>query len=359
MKTKMVNANPDTIEAIYFKKDWQKILKLRNNVRIPTANPLTLDNYIHDQPDSVWEIIDRDGIKVHDHDSYLNRIQENPSSVLDNPGDIYFVDRKIKKNYLNDNVGVLITAQKSASAIPLKTSWEKVLRKGENFSWDTFFRSDVINKIIPSNSLILVDRYMFSKFDDGVQNLMDILDAILPATMNGDYHVLVITDEDQVLTDGTQGSPDAAAHEMQCVVPSLDRPYRIILEVVMVKTLGKLPVGYRKTAQDLALMDFYADTHDRHIISNYFIVSADHALCAVRETKNGNLVASFKQTLKFESLYAGIDNKFQDLNSLPAKSCDDFIKSVRRFTSSTAPRCSYYINAKAGDVSKIRNRLLI
>lgn len=359
MKTKMVNANPDTIEAIYFKKDWQKILKLRNNVRIPTANPLTLDNYVHDQPDSVWEIIDRDGIIVHDHDSYLNRIQENPSSVLDNPGDIYFVDRNTKKKYLGENAGVLVSAQKSASAIPLKKSWSRVLRKGESFSWDAFFRSDVINKIIPSNSLILVDRYMFSKFDDGVQNLMDILDSILPATMNGDYHVLVITDEDEVLDDKTQDSPSAAAYEMQCVVPSLDRPYRIILEVLMVKTLGKLPVGYRKTAQDIALMNFYAETHDRHIISNYFIVSADHALCAVKEAKDGHLVASFKQTLRFESLYAGLDNKEQDLNSLPAKSSDDFINAVKRFTNSVNPKCSYYINAKAGDVSKIRNRLLL
>ncbi len=356
MKVKMVDANPEIIEAIYFKRDWQKILKLRNNVRIPTANPLTMDNYVHDQPDSVWEIIDRDGIIVHENDSYLNRIHENPASVLDNPSDIYFVDSNTKRNYLKDNHGVLVSARRAEPATPLKASWEKVLRKGESFSWDTFFRSDVINKVIPSNSLILVDRYMFKPLDEGVQNLMDILDSVLPATLDGDYHILLITDNTQIVNQGEDVDPHDAVLEIQDVVPSLERPYRIILEVLMVQPLEK---GYRLTPQNIALREFYADTHDRHIISNYFIVSADHALSAVRESKKGKLVASYKQTLKFESVYAGIDNKFQDLKSLPVKSCDDFIKSVKKFTSSESPVCYYYMNAIKGDVNKIRNRLLL
>lgn len=355
MKVKMVDATPEIIEAIYFKKDWQKILKLRHNVRIPTANPLTLDNYVHDQPDSVWEIIDRDGIIVHENDSYLNRIQENPCSILDNPSDIYFVDSSTKRNCLRENHGVLVSARRAEPATPLKTSWEKVLRKGEPFSWDTFFRSDVINKVIPSNSLILVDRYMFNPLDEGVQNLMDILDSILPATLNGDYHVLLITDNNQITKDGEEVEPQDAVLEIQDVVPSLERPYRILLEVIMIQPLER---GYARTPQNIALREFYADTHDRHIISNYFIVSADHALSAVKG-RNGKLVASFKQTLKFESIYAGIDNKYQDLKSLPVKSCDDFIKSVKKFTSSESPACLYYINAKAGNVNDIRNRLLL
>ena len=355
MKVKMVDANPEIIEAIYFKKDWQKILKLRNNVRIPTANPLTLDNYVHDEPDSIWEIIDRDGIIIHENDSYLNKIQENPCSILDNPSDIYFVDSGTKRKYLGDNHGVLVSARKSAAATPLKISWAKVLRKGEPFSWDTFFRSDVINKVIPSNSLILVDRYLFNPLEDGVQNLMDILDSVLPATLDGDYHVLLITDNTQIVNQGEKVDPQDAVSEIQDVVPSLERPYRIIMEVIMVQPLEK---GYARTPQNIALREFYPDTHDRHIISNYFIVSAEHALNAVKE-RNGKLVASFKQTLKFESIYAGIDNKYQDLKSLPVKSCDDFIKSVKKFTSSESPACLYYINAKAGNVNDIRNRLLL
>lgn len=359
MRVKMVNASPDVIEHIYFKKDWQKILKQRNNIRIPTTNPLSLDSYIHDQPDSIWEIIDRDGIIVHDNDSYLSGIHENPISVLDKPSDIYFVDRETKRKYLNNNPGVLISSQKSASAIPLKASWEKVLRRGENFSWDSFFRPDVLNKVIPSNALILVDRYMFSdSFKNGVQNLMNILDSVLPADMNGTYQVLLITDNDAALKDGSINDIDTAVSEIQCVIPSLERSYAIDLEILMVKTLGP-STGYKRTPREKALRDFYGETHDRHIFSNYFIVSADHALSAVKESNKGNLIATYKQTIKFETLYAGIDNKYQDLKSLPLKSAEDFYEAVIKFRDSTEPDCLYYINSKRGNVKNIRNRLLL
>jgi hypothetical protein len=184
---------------------------------------------------------------------------------------------------------------------------------------------------------------------------MDILDSVLPATLDGDYHVLLITDNTQIVNQGEQVDPQEAVLEIQDVVPSLERPYRIIMEVIMVQPLEK---GYARTPQNIALREFYQDTHDRHIISNYFIVSAEHALNAVKE-RNGKLVASFKQTLKFESIYAGIDNTYQDKKDLPVKGCDDFIKSVKKFTSGKSPACLYYINTKEGNVNDIRNRLLL
>lgn len=359
MKAKMLNASSDIIEQLYFKKDWRNILRIRNNIRIPTSNPLRLDNYVHDQPDSVWEIIDRDGIIVHDNDSYLSKIQSDPQSVLENPADIYFVDRGTKAKYLTDNHGVFITSRRTASASPLKATWKHVLKSGDMFSWDMFFKQDVMNKIIPSNSLIIVDRYLFSRFDAGVQNLLDILDSVLPQTMHGAYHVLVVTDEEQVLNDKTHHNIDSAVSGIQDVIPAMERPYEIVMEVLLVKPVGKQHPGRRRTPQEKAAIAFYADTHDRHIISNYFIVSAEHGLCAVREDESGKLKATFKQTLTFEGIYSGIDNKYQDLTSLPSKSCDDFIQSVNRFTHSEFPMCLYYINARKGDASQIMNRLLV
>lgn len=358
MKPKMVNANPETIEALYLKKDWQRILKLRNNVRIPTSNPLSVDNYVHDQPDSIWEIIERDGIIVHENDSYLAEIQQEPLSVLDNPSDIFFVNSDIKKKYLDTNAGVFISTRKSQPATALKASWEKVLNKGESFSWDGFFRNDVINKVIPSNSMIIVDRYMFSNLGEGVQNLMDILDAVLPQSMRGEYHILLVTDKSQIKHGGNQVGTNEAIAGINRVVPSLERPYGIVFEIIMVEPLRKRQGGYSKTEQEQALVEFYQATHDRHIISNYFIVSADHGLCAVTESRSGALVASFKQTVKFESIYAGIDNKYQDIQSLPAKSASDFIESINLFIGSISPKCVYSINGEKQDVKKIKNRLL-
>ena len=355
MKVKMVNANPDVIEQIYFKRDWQKILKQRNNIRIPTDNPLTIDNYVHDQPDSIWEVIDRDGIKVHDNATYLSRIQEDPKSILENPTDIFFVDRNIKKKYLSCNSGVLVNSQKLAPTIPLKAEWSISPKGGECFSWGNVFRSDVLNRQIPSNALVLVDRYMFAKMGEGIQNLADIMESILPATLNGDYHILIISDHTTIKEDKKPLSPEEAATRLQCIVPSLNRPYDIVFEIIMVERIPKKDL---MTPEESAQLSFYDDTHNRRIFSNYFIVSAEHGMNAVRTSKKGISVATYEQNIKFESIYAGVDNKFQDLNFLPIKRWDDFIRSVGIFIKGDSPLCHYFINGIRGDIHNIKNRLI-
>ena len=360
MKKKLLSATVNAVESLYLKRDWQNIFKSRKGVRIPSQNPLNLDNYVHDQPDSVWEILARDQIQVFENDPFLMPLQENPASALKSPNEIFLVDRTTKSCFNKTYTGTLAFSEKNASALPLKTHWNRILKKGDPFSWDTFFCDDVINTKIPSNALILVDRYLFSAFDDGLQNLLDILDAILPKTFCGCYHILLITDDSQIMEadNGRFRTIDAAVSEIQTVVPSLDRPYDILLENLFVHKAKKPLPGQKRTPEENTLIRFYQETHDRHIFSNYFNVTAEHALCAVRETKKGNLVASFKQTISFDAIYAGIDNKYQSKKDLPIKGCEDFVRETEAFIDSPSPLCLFYSNAKKSDIKTIQNRLL-
>lgn len=360
MKKKYVSATVDAVESLYLKKDWQNIIKSRKGVRIPSPNPLNLDSYVHDQPDSIWEILDRDQVQVFENDPFLTAIRDNPTSALKLPNEIFLVDRTTKARFNKVNTGTLAFSQKSASAIPLKRNWKRILKKGDPFSWDGFFRDDVINSVIPSNALILVDRYLFSPFDDGLQNLMDILDALLPKSFCGCYQILLITDDMQIMgAENCQFKTiDEAVLDIQSVVPSLERPYEILLEVLLVHRAEKLAPGQRRTSEENALIRYYQETHDRHIFSNYFSVTAEHALSAVKQTKKGNLVASFKQTISFDAAYAGIDNKYQSKRDLPIKGCEDFVRETEAFVDSPNPICLFYSNAKRTDVKDLRNRLI-
>lgn len=340
MRAKMVNSRPDIIEKIYLDQDWRNIIKLRNNIRIPTPNPLNLNNYVHDQPETVWEIMDRDGIIVHENSPFLDSIKTNIRSLQDNPTDIYLLDRETKCKLITENTGVFITNNNAHSSEPLKISWSRSLSKGEEFSWDSFFRRDVMNVILPSNALIIVDRYLLNDFYCGCQNLIDILDPILPPTIAGDYHILIVTDDSTI----TEQTVDIAVDALQDIITSLERPYPIILELLFVNR-------YSKNAAKV----FYGKTHDRHIYSNYFVMSADHGFCAIEEKK---LVAKYGQTIRLEGIYSGIDNKYQDISSLPSKASNDFITAIENLKSSKSKDYKFYINTKAEDIRRMRNRLV-
>lgn len=355
MKCKMLNADIDTVEKLYLKKDWQKIIRLRNHIRIPTDNPLVLDDFVHDQPNSIWEIIDRDGIVIHANDSIFGEIKNFPSCLLDYPNDIFFVDRSIRKR-IPRNPGVLLFTQKSSNAIPLKMHWSRELAENDRFAWDTFLGADDKIKHTSSNALIINDHFMFTRFNDGVQNLLDILDSLLPMELNGVYHVLLSTDRDQLFNDKSISTLDQAIEGILEVIRALDRKYRILFETLLIRRAGKEQGGYWHSKEDLR--EFYKQTHDRLIISNYFRVNATKALCAVKQSKNGEFVSKEKQTISFDGIYSGIDNKFQDISSLPDKGCHDFIEDIRRFISASSPICEYYCGSKRGDVHHIQNRLI-
>lgn len=121
--------------------------------------------------------------------------------------------------------------------------------------WGTVLKS---LKGIPSNALLLTDRYLFSgyypKFGNGIDNVQSILDTLLPKTFLGEYHVTVVFDNDN---KNEEYSFNDIASQLYHVKQSLHRTYPINMEVLGITEYNEV----------------YDKRHNRRIISNYYTIT--------------------------------------------------------------------------------------
>ena len=134
---------------------------------------------------------------------YIKKIPSKPESVLKNPSSLFILDisfaeaKKIQVEYgvicrsgVDTNVSTLIDINDEHT-----TDKNKPLGRG----WDTVLDSV---EFLPSNALILTDRYLFkttnAKFGNGFDNVRSILTELLPRELNTTYHITVIFDKDSI-----------------------------------------------------------------------------------------------------------------------------------------------------------------
>jgi hypothetical protein len=77
---------------------------------------------------------------------------------------------------------------------------------------------------LPMNSLLLVDNYLFSSLRDGKRNLLSLLDGLLPATLQEEFHLLLVTTNPRNVL-----SPEVLANLFAEIRSELARPYHIAL----------------------------------------------------------------------------------------------------------------------------------
>ena len=124
-------------------------------------------------------------------------------------------------------------------------------------------------KMLPSNSLVVSDAYMFNTahttIDDCVKNVQGVLDAILPLEFEDTYHLLFFTGEVSV----DNNLINKAIGDIKAFVRA-KRGYDVIIEYV-----------------------FYKSLHQRKIISNYNVVVFDKGIVTFRSCgKNVGLVGT-------------------------------------------------------------------
>lgn len=149
-------------------------------------------------------------------------------------------------------------------------------RKG----WHEILSPDFVN---PSNSLIIIDRYLFAKRGktggekEGLKNLYNIIDNILPHTLSEkiSYHILVVFDS---LKNNSRTDFKNISEKINDFKNKLGRKYQIIIETISISD----PNSVRSV---LSESELYYKTHNRRIISNYFIIRAEHSLTAFDESK--------------------------------------------------------------------------
>lgn len=274
---------------------------------------------------------------------YIKNIPTQPETVLQNPSSVFVLDipiteaEKIQKSY-----GVICLSKDLPNlSMLIDTNDEHTIGDREPFGngWDTVLKSV---KPLPSNTLLLTDRYLFSnisaKAGDGIINVQRILDSLLPQRFLGEYHVIIIFDEESIHSSFTFSSLVAQLNQVK---QTLHREYPINLEI-----LGVTPD-----------CEIYNKLHNRRIVSNYYIIKVEHKLAAF--DKN---LGTCMQTITPQTLFT-VDSLNNNSTS-PLKSIDHITASLREFSSS-APKLhdhdiySYALNNKVMEkCTGIKNRIL-
>lgn len=299
-----------------------------------------------DNPDLAWaESLKQDGMTAdYSKSDYIKGISEHPETALQYPSSLFVLDIPITKALnIRTSYGVFcFSGQNTNIAQLIDTNDEHTTDENEPLGngWSTVLKSV---KALPSNALLLSDRYLFSgispKTGNGIDNVRSILDTLLPEKFLGEYHVTIVFD------NSNKNEKYKSFHEivnlLDMVKQQLHRNYPINLEI-----LGITP--------DTGV---YNDLHNRRIVSNYFIIKVEHKLAAF----NGNK-GTCMQTITPQVLFT-IDS-LNSNSTPPLKAIDHLMATIREF-SQTASRSDdssnyfYALNVKQMEkCTGIKNRLL-
>ena len=300
-----------------------------------------------DAPDFAWikQLKDNYGLVADaTRTDYIKKIPTRPESVLKNPSSLFILDipfaeaKKIQIEYgvicrsgIDTNVSTLIDINDEHT-----TDKNKPLGRG----WDTVLDSV---ESLPSNALILTDRYLFkttnAKYGNGFDNVRSILTELLPRELNTTYHITIIFNKDSI---DPLYNFQTIAKRLNDIKEEMKRPYPITMEVLGI-------TGKNET---------YHNLHNRRIVSNYFVVKMDHRLAAFNKT-----VGTVDQTITPQVLFT--EESLNRHSTAPLKTMRQVVSALREFSNSLSSpytkHDSYYYAVNGEWMEKcisIRNRLI-
>ena len=272
--------------------------------------------------------------------SYVDSIPFNHSLVLEEPNALFILN--VSKDIANDisrTYGVLCF---SSDGIEDRKLMDKNIeyspyKKDNVGGWSPILSSI---KDLPSNSLVIVDRYLFfndtGTFHNGIKNVFDVLNTLLPEQLdiNTHYHVMIVFSSSPNTKTLSFGKISTLINKKK---ETLGRSYHIDIELMSISKNSR----------------FYDDTHNRRIISNYYIVRAEHQIGAFFDT-----TSSCSQTLTPQRLFTYYC--LRSYSDPPLKSIEQTVntlKSLSDILSSEIKQnlCSYAFNGKVFTPEKCNN----
>jgi len=272
------------------------------------------------------------------------RYKAYPENVLKNPSALYILDISPSEALaICRSYGVMCLSSERPDISPLidisDIHYPKERTKLGR-GWDTVLNS--VEKL-PSNALLLTDRYLFAfrhpNAGDGIANIKDILTELLPQQfLGGNYHVTIIFDN---MAKDEYYSFSEIVRLLEDIKQRLNRDYPITMEV-----LGITPN-----------CTIYNKLHDRMIISNYFLVEASHKLAAFNKDMGTVHQMLIPMTIFTESSLNGTSTPPLDAITQATTSLATFSKSLSRLSDHTTYR--YAVDGKVMEKCMgIRNRLI-
>lgn len=322
-----VFANKNFLEGVLLDqtpKNWYNIFMSGN-----VAEVCVPEDIIDEDIDSMGaiDIIDNLqllGTTVKTDAEYINDIPHNSRRVLENPDAVFLLSITVKDaENIQNKYGVICQSIDAIDDEVLTKAYEFDLSEGqEGVDWEVYF--DKSNHTLPSNALIICDRYIFSAdsksgpkitqeaLELGLSNIRGILNSVLPKRHNDEYNVLIVFDSSTFNQSEEQ--------EMKM--------FKSIVSNLKDYADGNKKVRHYKIRFDLISIDHncinYKKLHNRRIISNYFVVRADYKLQAFKDN-----VSMATQTIFYDALFSKIVPMKPNGPDSPIKSQLQTVNSIR------------------------------
>lgn len=288
---------------------------------------------------------------------YVSEISSSPSTVLKEPSSVFLLDIEpsVAKDIQN-HYGVICLSKEDAYKAGLmlmddNKEYSPDSKKKFYEGWDTVLY-DISQ--LPSNSLIINDRYLFSNKEkwkgDGFKNLNQILQLLLPTSFAEkktklSYHVMIVFDPTELCEGHTFRS---VALELVRMIENM-REYTIKLEVLgITKEMKKDGIHFRM--------------HNRRIISNYYIVKTEHQIAAFND-----IVGTCSQTITPQRFFTE-DSLIKETSSTsPQRSIRQLIEVLEDFDPNDLYdkdgfKAYFYLTSSNGDTKEgcqsLANRLI-
>lgn len=174
--------------------------------------------------------------------SYFEGIANDNSIIAEQPRSVFFLNiSKEEAAELQQSFGVIVQGSNDIDDTVLNNSFSKDLIKDEiieetgKIGWKSLIKFD----LPPSNALVIADSYLLPSIErvgqkyisSGKQNIIWLLDAILPPTLKVDYHITILSEDN----DQSEAWRMQMAGNLKTEINNL-RPYNINVEVVFIKS---------------------------------------------------------------------------------------------------------------------------
>lgn len=197
-------------------------------------------------------------------------------------------------------VAVYLTKELARKEIRIAKTYRTSLGNIERTGWDSVLTPRPAHwQEVPLNALVIIDNYLLGEKGDklalGQENLISLLDAVMPARLEMDFHLLLVTNNGGAFLKSKNLTELARQ-----VSASLKRPYET-----------KIGVVTRKDGPE----------HRRAIISNYYFGASHHGFACFDGHE-----AKWANDLVVSGLFSGVAEPGYDV---PWLSMHDELRAVR------------------------------
>lgn len=273
------------------------------------------------------------------HPDQFQNVYDNGINLLANPRSIYFLNIKTEEaKVLQEQYGILVQSSDAINddlfkgGAHMELPKDMSLNSGPNKGWKFLFNFP----LPPSNSIVITDDWLFKNEERqnivGEGNIVPLLDAILPASLNTEYHILIISDDQ----GRSHKRCETLAGEIKAKIIAL-RDYTIVFELVFAETQHK-----RK-----AIMNYLSVTCDKG-----FAMFRLNDLFTVRDDNDFRYEKSFHRTEKNEG-----DTVFYS-DTLILKRIKDKCSTVKEYSAKRNQDSNHRIMGDCNDDWSLKNRLI-